>query len=172
MDGNNKPSALKKKISVPIMKKKYNILVIAMLLAISLTSCLKKDLPNLQLASGNDIVLVNAEYRFNGSQIVNGQPVVDYQKLDASAQTVDLANTSITVKIVVPASNGDFTDEERAKVSLNKLWLYFNISAAATMKGISGTPDPGYPTDCSKPLKYQVTAANGAIKTWTITVVI
>ncbi|RQO66111.1 hypothetical protein DBR43_28170 [Pedobacter sp. KBW06] len=150
-------------------KNKY-ISTLLMLLVVSLTtSCLKKNLDDYPLFDAAEITLVNAEYRFNGSQMMNGQPVVAYQKLNLS-QTVDNNTSTINVTVAVPAANGQFTAVEKAKVSQNKLWFYMNISTAATIAPIGDTPKLGDPTDATKPLKYTVTAANGTTRTWTINV--
>jgi len=148
---------------------RLNIALAATLIITMLSSCLKKDLPVYPEFDANEITLVNAEYRFNGSQMMNGQPVVAYQKLTV-AQTIDKSSNTINVVVTVPPAGGQFTTEERAKVSQNKLWFYLNISTAANVTPVAGTPKLGDPTDATKPLKYIVTAANGAAKTWTINV--
>ena len=146
---------------------KIKVSVFALVLCTLFSACLKKDLPVLPLFEGNEVTLVNVEYRYNGSGTMNGQPIVAYQKLTAS-QAIDATTSTITVTLTIPGTSGSFTSAERANVKLTHLWPYFNISTAATMKGINGTPNPGNITDCSKPLTYEVVAANGAKKTWTI----
>ncbi|SDF50685.1 hypothetical protein SAMN05216464_11941 [Mucilaginibacter pineti] len=134
-----------------------------------MSSCLKKSLPEYPSFNENEISLVNAEYRFDGGQTMNGQPVVAYQKLNVT-QTVDESNSTINIIISVPAANDQFTAEEKAKVVQTNLWFYMNISTAATIKPVTGTPALGDPTDATKPLKYEVTAANGNKRVWTINV--
>ncbi|WP_316824107.1 DUF5018-related domain-containing protein [Pedobacter miscanthi] len=147
-----------------------HISLLMMLISLALfSSCLKKDLKDYPLFDANEITLVNAEYRFNGTATMNGQPVVAYQKLTVT-QTVDKTNSIINVVIAVPATNGQFTAAEKAKVVQTKLWLYFNISTAASISPTGGTPALGDPTDATKPLKYVVTAANGASRVWTVNV--
>lgn len=150
-------------------KIKYISTVIALLVVALTSSCLKKNLEDYPLFDANEITLVNAEYRFNGSQTMNGQPVVAYQKLNVT-QTIDNNTSTINVTVTVPAANGQFTATEKAKVNQNKLWLYMNISTAATIAPIGDTPKLGDPTDATKPLKYLVTAANGTTRAWTINV--
>lgn len=153
------------------MFSKINAAILLLLLLITLasSSCLKRDLPDLPLYDQNEITLVNTEYRFSGSGTMNGQPIVAYQKLDV-AQQVNKETGTINVQITVPAASGQFTTEERNKVVQTHLWFYYNVSTAATMKAIDGTPAPGDPADATKPLKYEVTAANGAKKVWTVNV--
>jgi len=148
---------------------KLNLALVATFIITMLSSCLKKDLPAYPEFDGNEITLVNVEYRFNGSQMMNGQPVVAYQKLTV-AQTVDKPNSAINVVITVPPAGGTFTAVEKAKVSQTNLWFYMNISTAATIAPTEGTPKLGDPTDATKPLKYVVTAADGSKKVWTINV--
>ncbi|WP_143009586.1 DUF5018-related domain-containing protein [Pedobacter soli] len=152
---------------------KFNIKHISflmMLVSLALfSSCLKKDLKDYPLYDINEITLVNVEHRFNGSATMNGQPIVVYQKLNAT-QTVDKTNAIINVAISVPAANGQFTAAEKANVVQSKLWFYMNISTAASIAPTGGTATLGDPTDATKPLKYVVTAANGASRVWTINI--
>ena len=69
-------------------------------------------------------------------------------------------------------SSGSFTDAERAKVSLNKLVVYFNVSTAARVTPLDGSPKLGAPGDWTSERRYSVMAANGTKKTWTVKVVL
>lgn len=152
--------------------KRINKYISSFILALSvicLSSCLKKDLKDYPLFDTNEITLVNVEYRFNGTQMMNGQPIVAFQKLGV-VQTIDKLNSTINVVITVPAANAQFTAAEKAKVLKSNLWFYMNISTAATITAVEGTAALGDPTDASKPLKYRVTAANGASRIWTVNV--
>jgi len=153
------------------MKQILNIKIgfILFFFAVAFSSCLESDLPDLPLYEESEITLVNVEHRFNGSQIMNGQPVVAYQKLNV-AQQINTETGIINVQITVPNPTGQFTAEERGKVVQTHLWFYMNLSTAATVKPVDGTPKLGDPTDASKPLKYEVKAANGTKKLWTINV--
>ncbi|WP_147243641.1 DUF5018-related domain-containing protein [Pedobacter miscanthi] len=153
------------------MKRKIKYITHAVLLLIIAitTSCLKKGLEDYPLFDTNEITLVNAEYRFNGTETRNGQPVVAYQPLLVT-QTVDQTNATINIAISVPAANGQFTAAEKTKVAQTRLWFNVNISTAATIAPTGGTPALGDPTDATKPLKYVVTAANGATRLWTINI--
>lgn len=144
------------------------IAFLGLMMSFLCSSCLKKDLPEYPAFDANEITLVNVEHRFTGTA-TNGQPVVAYQKLTL-AQQVDKTTSTINVQITVPAATGQFTTVERAKVTQSKLWFYMNLSTAATIVPIEGTPKLGDPTDATKPLKYVVTAANGSSRIWTINV--
>ncbi|WP_439581654.1 DUF5018-related domain-containing protein [Dyadobacter bucti] len=151
--------------------KTFNKITLCVLGSLSflLSSCLKKDLPVLPLWDGNEITLVNIEHRFNGTGVINGQPVVAYQKLVAANQ-IDVQNATINLQVSVPDPSGQFTAKEKAKVSQSRLWVYMNISTAATIAPVEGTAKPGDAADLTKPLKYEVTAANGSKRTWTVNV--
>lgn len=153
------------------MKNKLNIKIgfVAFLFAVALSSCLEYNLPELPLYEGSEITLVSVEHRFNGSQTMHGQPIVAYQKLTVSQQINKDAGT-VNVQISVPGPTEQFTAEEREKVVQTHLWFYVNISTAATIKPIEGTPKLGDPSDATKALKYEITAANGSKKIWTINV--
>lgn len=83
---------------------------------------------------------------------------------------IDAAAGTINIALDIPSANPTFSGKERTNVKLNRLWPYFNISTAATVKGINGTANPGNVTDCTKPLQYEVTAADGQKKVWKINI--
>ncbi|MDE7236705.1 MAG: hypothetical protein K2N66_02660, partial [Paramuribaculum sp.] len=51
----------------------------------------------------------------------------------------------------------------------SELVVVLNISTAAVIEPLDGAPALGVPGDWSKPNKYQITAANGKKKVWTVT---
>ena len=152
------------------MKTKNRISICVLgCLSILLSSCLKKDLPVLPLWDANAITLVNIEHRFNGTGVINSQPVVAYQKLVATNQ-INNETATINLQVKVPDPSGQFTAEEKTKVSQSHLWIYMNISTAATIAPLEGTAKPGDAADLTKSLKYEVTAANGTKRVWTVNV--
>lgn len=140
-----------------------------LLVIISLSSCLKDNLPAYPLWDGNSINNVYVEYRYNSDQMYNGDPVVAYKRLSVS-QTIDSDNSTISLDITVPGASGSFTTAIRDQVSQSNLWIYFDLSTASTISPTGNTPEPGYSTDLTKPQSYVVTAANGQERTWTIIV--
>ena len=67
------------------------------------------------------------------------------------------------------AYNGSFTDAVRQNVSLSNLIAYIDLSTAARIMPLNGAPKLGSPGDFSaKEFKYQVTAADGTKREWTI----
>lgn len=147
--------------------KKLNIL--AFVGALCLASCLKDGLPEYENWDQNMVNNVYVEYRFESDEIFQGQPVVAYQRLNVT-QEIDSVNNKVSLKITVPASSGAFTEEQRTKVAQNHLWIYMDVSTAATVSPVGDTPKLGDPTDLTVPQTYQVAAANGAKRTWTVQV--
>ncbi|MBB2147905.1 DUF5018-related domain-containing protein [Pedobacter gandavensis] len=153
------------------MNKNIKTLLCLSLLLVTtvMTSCLKKGLPDYPEWDGTNIDNVYVEYRFNGPDQYGGQSIVAIKKLDV-VKTVDAPNSTIKLAVTVPAASGSFSIAERAKVAQNNLWVYLDISTAATIKPLAGTPKLGDPTNLTVPQQYEVTAANGTKKTWTIVV--
>jgi hypothetical protein len=150
-------------------KIKFSLGIGLLLAIISLSSCLRHDLPAYPIWDGNYINNVYMEYRYNSDQMYDGKPVVANQRLSVS-QTIDSTNNTISIAIAVPPASGSFTDSIRDLVSQTNLWPYFDLSTAATLTPVGNTPDPGNATDFSKPQSYVATAANGQKRTWTIVV--
>lgn len=148
------------------MKKVYKVGFLVMIMAMT-TSCLKQDLPDYPLWDGSQITNVFVEYRFESSDDYGNDPVVAYKKLDVQ-QTIDTVNATIHINISVPGAANKFTEEERAKVNQEKLWMYVDISTAATIEPIDGTPALGDPVNLKNALHYRVTAANGNKQEWSI----
>lgn len=155
------------------MKRHINlkIALIAILVTTLFSSCLKKDLPEYPAFSDANISLANLEYRYKIANPVAGKDsIVAYVKLTNVSHVIDAAAGTINITLDIPSATPTFSGKERTNVKLNRLWPYFNISTAATMKGINGTANPGDVTDCSKPLQYEVTAADGTKKVWKINI--
>ena len=147
-------------------------LIIAGLVALLFSACLKKDLPDYPLWDGSAITKVYVEYRYSDStRTMYGQPVVAYQGLGVTNK-IDTPSHTINLTITVPAASGSsFTTAVWNNVVQTKLWMYFDVSTAATVKPVGSTPKPGDPTDLTQPQQYEVTAANGSKTVWTIKVV-
>ena len=60
--------------------------------------------------------------------------------------------------------------EQTALFTESNVVVAVTISTAATIKPINGAPKLGVPGDWSKDNQYEVTAADGTKKTWTIVV--
>lgn len=159
------------------MKKIYSIAIAGLLL--SLSSCLKagldENLPKFKDALITDVFM---EYRFEDPTATSGgSPVVRIVNLNVTGKqfkrvedTPGAATDSVIFNVQVPGASGSFTTTEREKVNLTNLVFMSNISTAATMSAIEGAPRPGVPGDFSQARKYQVKAADGSVRIWTVRV--
>ena len=144
------------------MRRYINLLFATVLSMICLTGC---------LTSGIDEV----EEEFDGADITGLQGVY-YRYIDSSGnvQQVRLAigsdinkeENTMEIVYLVPSN---FPQDQVDKVTTKNLVVVLNISTAAIIKPLEGAPTLGVPGDWSKPNKYEVTAANGTKKIWTVT---
>lgn len=147
---------------------KYYKYVLLLLFSVSLlSSCLKKGLPEFENWDLNNIDNIYVEHRYESDKILNGKPVIAYQRLTVT-RTVDEANSTIDLKIQVPAASGAFSTAVRDQIMQSHLWMYMDISTAAKITPVAGSPQLGDPIDLTKEHQYQVTAANGTAKVWKI----
>lgn len=157
------------------MKRYFSVLLLAF--AVGLSSCLKagldENLPKFKDAFITDVFM---EYRFEDATAVSGgSPVVRIVNLNLSEKnfkrienTPGAATDSVVFDVTVPATTATFPTSERDKVTPANIVLMANISTAATMAAVEGSPRPGTPGDFSQPRKYQVIAADGTVRTWTV----
>lgn len=152
------------------MKKVKYIFMMTLVLLCS--SCLKGNLEDLPEFEEADIVDVKFDFRYKDPSDVwiDGEPIVKVVSLTVENKNIDSDAGTITCSITVPESNGSFTDEIRNTVSLTNLVGKFNLSTAATIKPLEGSPVLGTPGDFSSPCKYRVKAASGIEKDWVIEV--
>ena len=165
------------------MKKKLipNTIFLGLLAAsgMGLTGCLDKGLEELPAFEEAKIINVFTEYRFKDATAKNtvGSPKVIVVNLPV-ARTLKLrestpgaATDSVLLEVTVPQASGVFSAAERGKVSASDLVMYSNISTAADIVPLAGSPALGVPGDFSAPRQYQVTAADGKnSRVWTIKV--
>ncbi len=156
------------------MKKIKFIVVGLMFCSLTLfTSCLKSGLDDLPAYTDANITNIYFEYRYQDptSTWTDGSAKVKYVTLTVASKTIDNTANTATVTLTAPAASGTFTDTERAKVALTNIVCTTNVSTAASVKPLEGSPTLGVPGDFSSPRKYLITAADGkTTKTWTITV--
>ena len=84
----------------------------------------------------------------------------------AAARTQDVENC--TYKIRYQTNN--IPADERPNFTESKAVVAVTISTAATIKPIGDAPKLGVPGDWTKDNQYEVTAADGTKKVWTIVV--
>ena len=147
--------------------KKYLYLIAAMFVAVLSTSCLESGLEDLDEYSGCDITNGNVLWRWyaGGNIPASGEQQVKQVQL-AAARTQDAENCVYTIKYVT----GNIPEAERPNFTEAKAVVEVTISTAAVIKPINGAPKLGVPGDWSKDNQYEVIAADGTKKTWTIVV--
>lgn len=143
------------------MRKIIN-LGLVILAVISFSSCLKAGLDDLPVYEGAEISNVRFEYRW-WDEAAKRLRVVEF------SVEKEITENLVTCTITVPGTNDTFTEQIRNGVSLSNIVCSLDISAAARVKPVGGSPELGVPADFSaKEFDYRVTAASGATKDWTI----
>ena len=147
--------------------KKYLYLIAAMFMAVLSTSCLESGLDELDEYSGCDITNGNVYWRYYGDGKIpaSGEQQVKQVYLAAS-RTQDVENCVYTIRYVT----SNIPEAERGNFTESKAVVAVTISTAATIKPINGAPKLGVPGDWTKDNQYEVTAADGTKKVWTIVV--
>ena len=149
---------------------KFLKFIIAMFVtALSCTSCLESNLEEIDTYDGNDITAGYAWYRYKGDNTINasGEQQVIQKQLQRTVQAIDADAATCALQFSVPTN---FSEQERANVSINNIVVAVSISTAAVMTPVEGAPKLGVPADWSTPHKYAVKAADGNTKIWTISV--
>lgn len=147
------------------MKKYLNIFA-ALLLAVISTSCLEHDLEELDLYSGCDVTNGNVYYRYISDELHPGTGEYKVKQVYlAAARTQDVENCTYTIRYVTT----NIPEAERANFEKSAV-VVLTISTAATVKPVGDAPTLGVPGDWTKDNQYEVTAADGTKKIWTIVV--
>ena len=145
------------------MKKLINTVLLLFLIG-TVSSCLKSGLDDLEAYNEAEITNLNFEYRWWDE--AKDQMAVKTLNIEKQISKDD---NLITCKLTVPTASGSFTDAVRQNVSLSNLIAYIDLSTAARIMPLNGAPMLGSPGDFSaKEFKYQVTAADGTKREWTI----
>lgn len=153
-----------------VMKKVLSIFAVLML-AVSVTSCLKNNLEELDTFSGADITGIQGcywRYYGTGTNPGSGEQEVEQVRIlsgnwEVSNETETSAEATFDIQF-----DGNFPKSQRPKFTTREMIVVFNISQAAVIKPLEGSPELGKPGDWSKANKYEVTAANGKKKIWTV----
>lgn len=144
--------------------------IIAMfVMALSCTSCLESNFEELDTYDGNDITAGYAWYRYKGDNKINasGEQQVIQKQLQRTGQVIDNDEATCALQFKVPTN---FSEAEKNGVNINNIVVAVDISTAAVMSPVDGSPKLGVPADWSTPHKYLVKAADGKTKIWTISV--
>ena len=147
--------------------KKYFYLIAALFVAVLSTSCLESGLDELDEYSGCDITNGNVYWRYYGEGKIpaSGEQEVKQVYL-AAARTQDAENGVYTIRY----TTSNIPEAERGNFTESKAVVAVTISTAATIKPIGDAPKLGVPGDWTKDNQYEVTAADGTKKVWTIVV--
>lgn len=148
------------------MKKFFNIIA-ALLLAVVSTSCLDSGLEELETYKDCDITSGEIYWRYYGTDVIpgSGEQQVKQVRL-ARAVEQNLETNTFYIRYVT----GNIPEAERANFTESKAVVAVTISTAAIIKPIGDAPKLGVPGDWTKDNQYEVTAADGTKKTWTIVV--
>ena len=138
-------------------------------MALSCTSCLESNFEELDTYDGNDITAGYAWYRYKGDNKINasGEQQVIQKQLQRTGQVIDNDEATCALQFKVPTN---FSDAEKNGVNINNIVVAVEISTAAVMTPVEGSPKLGVPADWSTPHKYSVKAADGKTKIWTVSV--
>ena len=153
------------------MKKFFNIFA-AILLAVFSTSCLESGLEELDVYSGCDITARDLYWRYISDEVHPGTGAnkVVQKRIPYYSGQSPIDTEAGTAHIAYSLSYSNLTEEEKAAFTETKAVVAVTLSTAATIKPLEGSPELGKPGDWSKPNKYEVTAADGTKKTWTISI--
>ena len=148
------------------MKKFFNIIA-ALLLAVVSTSCLDSGLEELDTYKDCDITSGEIYWRYYGNDVIpgSGEQQVKQVRL-ARAVEQNLDTNTFYIRYVT----SNIPEAERANFTESKAVVAVTITTAATIKPIGDAPKLGVPGDWTKDNQYEVTAADGTKKTWTIVV--
>lgn len=153
-----------------IMKKLLRILTV-LCLAVLTSSCLTHGLKDLKEFSGADITgLQGCYWRYYGTNVNpgSGEKEVLQVRIASGIWTVTNETENSADATFVIQFSDSFPMSERSTFSTKNMVVVFNISQAAVIKPIEGSATLGVPGDWSKPNKYEVRAADGTKKIWTV----
>ena len=148
------------------MKKLLKIMA-ALLLAVISTSCLESGLEDLDTYKDCDITSGEIYWRYYGTDKIPGSGELQVKQVHL-ARAIEVNNETNTLYIRYVTDN--IPEAERGNFTESKAVITVTISTAAIIKPIGDAPILGAPGDWSKDNKYEVTAADGSKKTWTIVV--
>jgi uncharacterized protein DUF5018/uncharacterized protein DUF4361 len=152
--------------------KKYSFqLLMVSVISLLMTSCLKRDLPEMKSSSLNNISDFNLIYKYLDTVIDNaGTAKENTRILVKTVQLNKVRTISSDTVYIAPSFPAGFPRKEKAKVTLSNIVGYANIPDAAIISPVSSAPELGKPGNYAAPVRYEVTAANGSKKSWVIAV--
>ncbi|ADV44862.1 DUF5018-related domain-containing protein [Bacteroides helcogenes] len=147
------------------MKRIY--LTILLMLPLMLTSCIKSGLEDIEVFHDADITSIRGLYYYYDTEVSpTGSQLFDWGNISRADVTIDKDAATIVVGKATPAAAN--VNQFDAK----KVVMMLNISTAATIEPVEGSSALGVESDwtAGKANKYKVTAADGTVKIWTVTI--
>lgn len=149
--------------------KAIKLLFASIIVVLACSSCLEKNLKELDTYDGMDITSTYVYYRYadpSASWALSGANYIKQVTMTIS-NTINAANGTCDIAVSVPSN---FPESELSKLSAKQLVVAVSISTAAVIAPKGNSPALGTPADWSTPHEYVVTAADGKTKNWTISV--
>lgn len=147
------------------MKRYIFSFLAAVVSMVCLSGCLTHGIDDPDdVYDGADITsLQGVYYRYKVTS--DGETVVRQITL-ARAASIDTEENTMQIQCQAPTN---FPEDQLANLKASELVVVLNISTASIIEPLDGSAVLGQPGDWSKPNKYQITAANGKKKVWTVT---
>lgn len=150
------------------MKKVINMIAVLLLAVIS-TSCLESNLDDLDTYKGNDITgVVGVYHRYYGTEVIPGSGEHKVLQVTLSSSNFQANEEAGTCQFDFKLPS-NFPEAQKSEFTPSNIAVILSISSASICKPVEGAPTLGAPGDWSKPNKYEITAANGDKKVWTVT---
>lgn len=153
------------------MKKLINMMA-ALMLAVFSTSCLDSNLEDLGLLSDCEITGVETHYRYideNSKIPASGEPKVIQIRTAAYDRTYVTDKDDPTKGVcTIKYANSRIPADQLPNFKQSELVMTVTISTGATIRPIGDSPKLGVVADWTVPHDYEVIAADGTVKTWTI----
>ena len=150
------------------MMKKYSFLL-AVLLSVLFTSCLKDGLDEGELSTECNVINVKFEHRWAVEMGTPGMYMLNFKEMSV-VKTFNEEQGVINVTITVPQTDGNYPAEQRIATVLSNLACSLEVSRAANVNPLGGAPVLGTLGDYSLERIYRVTSASGKYKDWTVIV--
>lgn len=148
--------------------KKLMTIAISLLSVFAVSSCLNANLVELDTYSGCEIQGVQGVYHryyLNSTIPLSGERQVKQTGLNVSNVKIDSDAATCTFDVEIPSN---FPEDQTSSVDASNLVVIFNISTASVIAPVGNAPTLGVPGNWTASNKYQVTAATGQTKVWTV----
>lgn len=136
-------------------------------------SCLKDDLSGGNLSPLAEMTDFRLYFEWKDTTVDQRGTANEFARITVKAIQFDYTKAvnskAGTIKIT-PAFPLGFPAKYKSVATTKRIWGVAFISSAAVIAPLPGAPALGAPADFSNPAAYQITAANGDKKTWTVTV--